>query len=108
MSRCVKDNADLLRALARMSAKRRKAYLKTADKDLVQSICECGLNTLKGNVPLNAGQKKLLSRHRHILRKLVGGKSNWKAKRRYLVQTGGALIPALLAPIIVSVLSSLV
>jgi len=108
MSRCVKDNADLLRALARMSPKRRKSFLKVADKDLVQSICECGLNTLNGVVPLNCAQKRLLSRHKHTLRRLTNRKGNWKAKKRYLVQSGGALLPALLAPIIASVLSSLV
>jgi len=107
MSRCVKDNADLLRALARMSPKKRKSHLKLADKALVQSICECGLNTLNGNVPLNNGQKRLLTRHKHILRKLVAGKGGWKVKRKYLVQSGGALLPALLLPIIGTVLSAL-
>ena len=107
MSHCVKTNADLLRALARMSPTRRKAFLKTADKELVQSICECCLNTLKGNVPLTNGQKKLLSRYKQTLRKLVSGKGNWKVKKRYLIQSGGAVLPAILVPIITTVLISL-
>lgn len=108
MSQCVSNNADLLRALANMSPSRRKQFLKSADKELIQTICECALNTLKGNVPLKNCQKKTLSRFKLTLRNLIRRDCGWKKKRKLLQQKGGGLIPALLAPIIGSVLSNLV
>lgn len=108
MSRSVQDNADLLRALATMTPSRRKLFLKSADKNLIQAICECALNTLKGNVPLRNCQKKTLSRYKRCLRNLIRPKSGWKQKRKFLVQKGGALLPALLGPVIGAVLNSLV
>jgi hypothetical protein len=91
-----------------MTPARRKLFLKPADKELVQSICECALNTLKGNVPLKPCQKKTLSRYKRILRKLVHPKGGWKSKRKILIQHGGAFFPALLAPILASLLTSLI
>lgn len=107
MSASVQTNADLLRALATMKPSRRRLFLKSADKELIQSICECALNTLKGNVPLRTCQKKTLSRYKNFLRNLIKPKSGWKQKRKFLVQKGGALLPALLGPIIGVVLNSL-
>lgn len=108
MSRCVKTNADLLRAIVNMTPSRRKLFLKNADKELVQSICECALNTLKGNVPLKPCQKKSLSRYKHILRNLVKPKGGWKSKRKFLIQKGGGILPALLIPVLSSLLSQIV
>lgn len=108
MSQCVKNNLDLLRALSKMTPKRRKKFLNLADKDLVQSLCECALNILKGNVQLKPCQKNSLRRHRHFLRKLVSSKGCWKRKRKYIVQKGSGILPALLAPIIGSIISHLV
>lgn len=108
MSQCVNNNADLLRALTNMSPSRRKLFLKSADKELIQVICECALNTLKGNVPLKTCQKKTLSRYKHTLRKLVKRKCGWRQKRKFIVQKGGGLLPALMIPVIGAVLNSLV
>lgn len=107
MSRCVKSNLELLQALSNMSPKRVRRYLYLADKELVQSICECALNILKGNVPLEPRQKKGLCHYKHVLRKLVHSKVCWKAKRKYLVQKGAGILPALLAPILGTVISRL-
>lgn len=108
MFQSVKTNADLLRAIANMTPSRRKSFFKTADKELVQSICECALNTLKGNVPLKSCQKKTLSRYKRVLRKLVLPKGCWKAKRRILIQHGAGFLPALIAPILGSILTHLI
>lgn len=107
MSRCVKSNLELLRALSNMPPKRMRRFLDLADKEIVQAICECALNILKGNVPLKPCQKKGLCRYKHVLRKLVHSKVCWKAKRKYLVQKGAGVLPALLAPILGSVISRL-
>src|SRR5436190_4671672 len=106
MSKCVKDNIQLLRALARMSPKRAQVFLKSADKDLVQSLCECALNILNGNVPLRACQHRDLYRHRHVLRRLIDGDRRWRVKRRVLAQRGGSLMGSLLLPILATVLSN--
>lgn len=96
MSRNVKSNAELLRALHKVNNKQRVNILKNADVSLINSICECILNTLKGNVHLNSRQKRDLSRYKKLMRTLVQ-KQSWKRKRAHLVQTGnGAFLPILL------------
>ena len=97
MSRNVKSNLELLRALQKIDSTHRINILKNADIRLIDAICECALNTLKGTVPLNSQQKRNLSRYKKLLRTLVQKKSSWKRKRLQLVQTGkGAFLPVLL------------
>lgn len=74
-----------------------KAVVKSADRGLVQCLCECSLNILKGHVRLSAAQKKKLARHKRDLRSLVARKTKLASKKRIL-QKGGFL-PALLAPL---------
>lgn len=85
----------------------RNALLKNADKQLICSICECVLNILHGNVSLKPKDKKKLSKHRDILRKLAQkSKGGWKSKKR-IIQKGGNILIPLLAPIIVNLLLKL-
>nr|CAD7433604.1 unnamed protein product [Timema monikensis] len=60
MSPKVLEPAPRLRAMYRMNPQQRVALLKTADKKLVDSVCECAYNTLKGRVPLKNAQKTKL------------------------------------------------
>ena len=97
MSRNVKNNLELLKALQKIDSSQRANILKNADMKLIDAICECALNTLKGVVPINSQQKRNLSRYKKLLRMLVQKKSSWKRKRTQLVQTGkGAFLPVLL------------
>nr|CAD7427559.1 unnamed protein product [Timema monikensis] len=48
MSPKVLKQAPLLRAMYRMNPQQHVALMKTADKKLVDSVCECAYNTLKG------------------------------------------------------------
>ena len=74
-----------------------KAILKEGNKDLVETLCECCINVLYGNVPLTSSQKKKLARFKRVMRKLaVKSKTSLKQKKK-LLQTGGFL-PALIAP----------
>lgn len=75
-----------------------KAMIKSADSGLINCLCECVLNILKGNVPLSHSQKGKLSRHRKDLRHLANKKVALKKKKRIL-QKGG-ILPAVLAPVI--------
>lgn len=60
-----------------------KAVLQKADGHLIDTLCECALNLLKGHVRLNPKEKKKLKRH----------------KINLLLQQGG-LVGALLGPIL--------
>ena len=100
-------NADTIRALSKLNPAQRTALLKVADKQVIEAICECVYNILRGNVELKAGEKKKLKKYQKILRILGLNKGCWKRKKRYILQTGGAFLPALLAPILGGVLGSL-
>ena len=75
-----------------------KAMIKAADRGLVQCLCECSLNVLKGNVRLSADQKRKLARHKRGLRTLAKNKASLQSKKRIL-QKGGFL-GALLRPVL--------
>ena len=63
--------ATILRALYHLNDEQRKAVLQKADSKLVRGICECALNVLVGNVPINKRHKSRLRRHATTLRKLA-------------------------------------
>ena len=76
---------------------KRNHIIDVAGKELVQCICDCVLNVLNGNIPLEYEENKRLKRHRNCLRELVKKKTSDK-KRKHLIQEGGflgALIPIL-------------
>ena len=73
----IKRNMDRLRYLAKANRKSLpvvNAIIKTADKSLIDSLCECSLNTLCGNVPLKPTEKKRLRCHKDKLRTLASKK----------------------------------
>ena len=79
------------------SKHKRNCIIDLAGKELVHCICDCVLNVLNGNIPLEYEEKQRLKRHRHCLRELVKKKTSDK-KRKHLIQKGGflgALIPIL-------------
>ena len=75
-----------------------RTIIKGADKDLVNTLCECGLNVLKGNVPLSSTQKKRLVRYKTVLRTIARRNTSLKQKKA-LLQKGGFL-GALLGPVL--------
>ncbi|KAL7289431.1 hypothetical protein TKK_0016627 [Trichogramma kaykai] len=108
---CVnKRHAALLTALVHSDSKQRLALLKNADDSFVRCICECALNVLRGNVPVK--NKNRLRKHKSILRKLVtlkaGEKKRWAKKKRIILQTGGAFLPALIAPVLGALIARLI
>ena len=98
MAHSLKKHADVLNVLVKTKPKVQKAIIQTADKDLVNCLCDCALNVLKANVPLTPSQKRKLARHKQGLRALISPKTSVSKKRKVL-QTGGFL-PALLGPIL--------
>lgn len=99
--------AKVLHAIYHLSKEQRKVLLKTADRRLVKGVCECALNTIKGNVPLTTTQKKKLAKHKNTLRKLsCKNLKSWQNKKRIIIQKGDGFITALLAPLIGTILST--
>lgn len=90
-----------LRQLGKTKHKKlRSAILKKGGNELITCLCECGLNIIKGHVPLTKAQFKKLKRLRRPLQQIANKKISLKKKRRVLEQKGGFFLPSLLAPII--------
>ena len=102
----LKKHSPLLKALASTTPSITKATIRAGDKDLINTLCECGYNVLKGNVSLTTSQKKRLNRHKHTLRTLTKSKGKSLKRKKALLQKGGFL-GALLAPIIGTVLGGI-
>lgn len=102
MSHNLRKNALLLKLLSKATPVASKAILKTGDRDLINALCECSLNVLKGNVPLTCRQKKRLSRYKSTLRELANRKYSVKKKRQALMQKGGFL-QYLIEPVVAAI-----
>lgn len=98
MSARVKKYAPVLRLLSKAKPQGVKAIIKAADKELVNTLCECSLNVLRGVVRLSPSQKQKLARHKNTLRALAQ-KSASLQRKKALLQKGGFL-GALLGPVI--------
>ena len=105
MSSRLKRQAPLLHALAKAHPHVCKTILKGADKDLLLCLSECAFNILKGNVRLTPAQKATLTKYKQKVRNVANKKTSLKQKQSIL-QTGG-FIPALLAPLLSSVIAPL-
>lgn len=99
MSHNVKTHVPELRVLAKCTPRQRKAFLEHATKTLITCLSECCSNTLKGNVPLTASQKKTLSRYKKHMRKAADKRNSHKVRKDTFVQKGGFL-SAILGPIL--------
>ena len=81
--------------------------LQEADARLVRRIFECALNVLIDNVPLSKGHKCRLRKHAKVLQKLASPDITLQRRKNIIVQRDGFL-PALLAPLIGTLLANLV
>lgn len=84
----------------------RKQLLRKLPIRAVKTICECCHNVLKGNIPLTPKQKKELSKHKTVLRKIASKKGALYVKKKLIVQRGGFL--NILIPAAVGAISSLI
>jgi hypothetical protein len=101
----IKKNINLLKVLASPNTHMRNALIKSADRDLICSICECIQNVINGNVKIDDKIKKKLFQQKEHLRRLQK-KSSLKNKKKILIQKGGSFLPMLL-PIVLSLLNQL-
>lgn len=102
-----KKHGEILRSLCYLPKAERWALLRQVDLKLIRCICECAYNILQGNVPLSNKQKLHLKSHVNLLRKLVREGDTLEKKKRIVQKGGGAFLPALLVPIVTSVLSTI-
>jgi hypothetical protein len=86
----------------------RKHILTKADGSLVDCLCECADNILRGNVPLTKLQKEKFKRNKAGLRALTKETFSLKQKKAIL-QKGGFLgsLLALIASVVAPLLSTL-
>ena len=101
----VKRNFDSLKMLSCCPKKLRNSILNGAPKDLIDTICECILNLLNGNLDLKEIDKQKLDKHKFSLRKLLK-RTSLKEKKKILIQKGGFL--QILLPSIISGLASII
>ena len=106
-SKRVHDNYHLLAAMCQCKPKVRKAILAESDNELVQSICECALNVLNGNVHVTKQNLNKLKRYKKTLRLLTDKKCSIKQKRIVIQQKGGNILLALI-PVVISTIASLI
>ena len=90
------DTDDVLIVLGRSKTKLRKAILQHCDNEVIETICDCICNIVKGNVAsVREKEIKKLVPHKKTLLKLTQ-RIPLKEKRKTLVQNGGAVLPFLL------------
>ena len=92
----LRSNYHALHVLKGAAPKLRKAIISNCDRELVNSIFECVLNVLNGNVKLSGCVTRKLCRHKAVLRKLSDKRVPISGKK-LIVQRGGFLLPLLSA-----------
>lgn len=91
----------ILKYLSKANPGERKNIISNASPKMINTLCECCLNILRGNVPLTPTQKKKLCKHKKTIRRLANEKMSLKNRKRVL-QRGGFL-PLLLAPLLAKI-----
>lgn len=103
-----KHQAEILRSLCYLPKAERFALLRQLDLKLIKLIGECAHNVLRGAVPLTTEQKSHLRKHVALLRMLARKGDKIEKKRKIIIQRGGGgLLPALLIPIVTTLLSQI-
>ena len=98
MSNRIKKHAPMFVHLAKAKPQTVKSIIKTCDKELMNVLCECGLNVLYGKVPISKTQRNRLYRFKGKLRELTKKRVSAKKKKTILQQ--GGFLGALLSPIL--------
>jgi len=92
----VKDNLDILKVLSIGKKPIKKAILEKADGELVTYLCECALNSIKGNVKMPKESIEKFKKSRRIIHKLLEKKRPIKEKRKILLQRGESILPIII------------
>lgn len=90
----------MLHCLAVLKARSRTQILKNMNNELLQTVCECAFNVLRGVPQLSAGEKEALKPYKKDCRELANKSKLLKFKRRLLLKKKGRLLPKLLKPVL--------
>ena len=97
MTKRVKRNKAKLCFLQTCSSKDRKHIIKSANTDLINTIGDVALTTIKGGFSPSSKQKKLLLSGMRTLKELATKQRTVSQKKKILSsQRGGAILPILL------------
>lgn len=91
MSKRIKRNLPILKALLVLKPSERRSLLCHASEDLILTLCEIALNVLKGNIPLTSEQYAKLKKQKKFIKLFANRKTGLKHKRKVLMQSGGFL-----------------
>ena len=81
--------------------------ISDSPENVIKAICNAALNTAQGNVALKPWEKKILSKNREVIERLIHKGEAASRKRQILLQTGGNALGLLIPTILGSVISSL-
>lgn len=98
----IKKNFHHLHVIANAKPTLRKAILKNANKDVIDALCSCLYNFMKGNIKTNKNVLKRAQKYKNTLRKVLKP-TNIAKKQEILIQKGGFLpflIPAILEGVV--------
>ena len=101
----IKKKEYVLRILAEGDPKMSKYIICGADRKLIHCFVDFAHNILKGNIPLGLKKKKRLGKYKEELRALR--KKNTSDRRKKQILQEGGFLPALLVPILGTVIPPL-
>ncbi len=102
----IRKTFEKVRLLSLATPRVRKQIVNKGNRELIDTVCECCDNILKGRVPLNTKEKIKLNKHKNSLRKLIKKKVSLRKKKEIIQRGGGPLLLSILGPV-VSYLSNL-
>jgi len=95
--RRIRSNYHRLQTLNDARPKLRRAIIANGDKELVNSLSECALNVLRGNVKLSGCKKRTLRKYKNQLRTSVDKRVPLASKEKLIIQRGGFKVPLVTA-----------
>ena len=81
MMKRIRANYHTLHVLKNAKPKLRRAIISEGGKELINSINECVLNVLVGNIPVTTYLKRKLKKHKLALRRLADKRVRHSAKK---------------------------
>jgi hypothetical protein len=102
----IKSNYYTLHLLKTAQPKLRKAIISNCIRELLNRIMECVLNLLNGNLKVSNCARRMLQKHKGILRKVFDKRVSYSATNRLIKQRGRILLPLMSAvlPIVANLL----
>ena len=92
-----RSNYHRLETLKHARPKLRRAIIANGDKELLNSLSECALGVLSGNVKLSDCKKRTSRKYKRQLRTIVDKRVPLASKKKLIIQRGGFIVPLLTA-----------